>query len=261
MQGGEPMRRTTVLLAALALAALPARAGDASNPEIDDPPNDAGGGNTWGDITIGFVNDTASDIVVTLSISLIPPSVPNGYVYYWLADIGTGDNATMGCALFFFANSPQYGCAHWDREQGPTDDLEGTGSFTPGQPGTVVLNLPRSVAMDPPAGTAVTALEAGTGTVVFAPIPPGTPIPISVGQFIPDDVAAAERDYALAQGPAAGAPGGPSIQGPGGNGSAGNGTGNTTGEPAPAPARTPGVEAPLAAAAVAAVALAARRRR
>lgn len=250
------MMRAAAVLAAVLVIAAPGMAGDEANPEIDDPDGDAGAGNAWGDLTIGWLNDTAADVVTTLMVADIPPVVPQGYVYYVVFDIGTGANATFGCFAFFDSGAWAFGCAHWDRATGPQDDLEGSGSVAPGMPGTVVLNLPRSLVANATVGTVVGGISAGSGTAAFVPVP--LPLPVAPGRFLPDDAAEASRDYVLASGPPA-QPGGPGTQGPGNT--TGNTTGNNTEPPAQQPARTPGLEVPATVAAVGLLARAARRRR
>lgn len=257
------MREALLLTTVLVLAAT-VRAGDEANPEFDDPEGDAGAGAEWGDITTGWVNETAGDIVVTFRVAHIPPVVPDGYVYYDVLDVVQGPNTTtFGCFAFFTAGQYGFGCAHWDRANGPQDQLDGSGTVTPGEPGTVVLNLPRTVANNATAGTVLTNLALGTGLAAFVPVPPEVPLPVAPGTFVPDDGAEANRDYALAgPAPPTGGPlDGPTIQGNAtgpGNFSGGNDTGPAPGGAAPRP--TPGLAVPLAVAALGLLALARRRR-
>lgn len=253
------MQRRSALLVAWLVAAGPALAGTAEDPEITDAAGDTDPPPaTWGDILSVFFNETATDIVATMTagdMSATPPLT----AWYVLADAG-GETFGWGCST---DQGGAVSCfySHWDRAVGPTDFNAGTGSASGG---TVTMNLPKQFAPNATAGTALSRLEAGTGQLtplLLVPFPAPLPLP---GQlfFHQVDTATASRDYVMAGG-VAGAPGGPTTQGPGAGNATGNGIGgNETTPPAgPPPAPTPGVELPLVAAAAAAVARVARRKR
>ncbi|HEV8360254.1 MAG TPA: hypothetical protein VGR28_07365 [Candidatus Thermoplasmatota archaeon] len=258
------MRPTLPMATAMLLLLAPtAMAGDAENPEITDGSGDAGAGAAWGDVTAAWWNETATDIVVTIQLAQLTPATPEDYLWYDIMDAGSGDNRTFGCYAFIANGQPQFGCSHWDRTTGPQDQLDGTGALSPGQPGTVTLNLPKLVA-NATAGMVLSMLSVGSGTAAFVDVPP----PIGpVGSFVPDDAAQGSGTYTIAAG-GSGAPApAPNATQPGGNTTApGNGTGggNATQPPADQgaqPQRTPALGAMAFVAAAGAAALAARRRR
>lgn len=252
------MHRAPVLFAALALLAAPALAGTAENPEITDAAGDAGEGNGWSDITSGWFNETATDIVATLQMAQIAAEPP-GVAWYVVVDIGAesfgwGCSAQGGAMCFY---------GHWDRAEGPTDFQQGQGSID-APSGIVTMNLPKAFAPNATAGSRLTAIEAGAGQVTPVGIAAGTvplpaPLPLPGDAFFRNQDTATGTDFVLA-GAAPGTPGGPATQNPNGTGPGGNGTGGNATAPPP-PQSTPGPEPLLIAGTIAVLALAAGRRR
>jgi hypothetical protein len=244
----QPVRAAAVAaFLTVSLLVPPGHAGDASNPEISDAASDAGAAAAWGDITAGWFNDTATDIVMTLQLAQLTPQAPPGYTWFVVADVagasyGWGANIDQGGPAFFYSV--------WERNgAGPTDFQAGSGSVSAGTPGTITANLPKSYTANATTGDALTSIIASSGQVNFpvtlVPVP--TPLPLPFYQELDG---ATGSDYTLAFG----APPAPPTPG--------NGTGNTTNQtqpPPPAPA--PGFEAALAAGALLLVAEAVRRRR
>jgi hypothetical protein len=130
--------------------------------------------------------------------------------------------------------------------------------------------LPRAFANNVTAGAMLTMIQAGTGQLnpaFVVPLPAPLPLP-GQASFVSTDVAEG-TDYRVASGPARPAP--PSTTTPG-NATGGNTTtppenttsGNDTTSPPPTespPAKSPGLEVPVAVAGALAVAVAVRRRR
>jgi hypothetical protein len=257
-----------MLLSALLFLASPAMAGDAKNPEITDPAGDAGPGSGWGDLTAGWLNDSATAITMTLQLDKLPAAAP-GYTWLVVATIsgeefgwGASSGGNQGGGdLYFYGKNPS---------QGFTDfKSDGKGEIKTGQPGTVSAELPKTYAPNATLGVKVTGLAASTGQFNFAAaIAAGTvPAPFPDAVYYTEMDAAQGKDYVIAFGaPGSSAPpqAGPNgttptpSPGPGG---APSPSPTATPTPSPTPQATPGIEAPVAAALLGLAAAGARRRR
>lgn len=238
------MQRGAAVLAAVLVVAMNAGAGTPEDPEITDPAGDTQFPNaTWVDILAAWLNETATDLVVSMMVGDTGTTFP-GSAWFVVFD---ASGVTYGVACQSDpGGAVACGYGHWDRAQGPTDFTSGTGALSGS---TVTMNMPLAFVENATAGTVLTTIEAGTGQLTpVALVPAPLPVPLPGEAFFQgQDTAAASRDYVL---------GGPVAPLPSNN--TGNNT-NQTEPPAPAP-RTPGFEAPAVIVAAGLLALAVRRR-
>jgi hypothetical protein len=244
-------------LSLVLLVAAAAGAGTEQQPEMTDPPGDAGAGAAWGDIVAGWLNDSATDVSATMKLAQLAAQPP-GTAWFFVADVGSGANATFGWGAFLDEGAAlNFFYGHWDRQAGPTDIQEGAGEVKAAGanvPGYVTALLPKAFADNATAGAKLTGFAAGTGQLtpvdlVGTPVP--LPLPGAAGFVSADD--AAGSDYTLASGPGTNA----TSPGPAAGGAS---PANATGSGAPPPARTPGPQAALTLAVLAAAAWTLRRR-
>jgi hypothetical protein len=248
-------------LALLTALALPAAAGDEANPEITDPAGDAGPAAGWGDITAGWLNETATEVTGVLVFAQLTPQVPPGYNWFVTFDV-VGQAYAMGAGV-----GPDGAVAGWystwDSSAGPTDIQTGPAEVSGTQ---LTLHIPKDYAFNgtnPARITGITASSGQLNPVFFAPLAAPVPLP-AYNEF--DGATGADYNRAVAPGttpaPTPGAGGNTTTPGttPGPGGNATTPGGNTT-TPPPPPAATPGLEMALVAGGVAAAAIVARRRR
>ncbi|HEV8360287.1 MAG TPA: hypothetical protein VGR28_07535 [Candidatus Thermoplasmatota archaeon] len=253
------LARIPTLAAALLVATQLGWAGDASNPEITDPPGDAGAAASFGDITAAWLEERGPNVVGTLRLAQLPEQ-PIGDTYMLLADV----NGTTYAWGLFRSSIPTdfYWYGTWQRGSGPAGPLEqGEGQLAPGSPGTVTFSIPRAY-LGATNGTVLAKLTAVTEVCLCGGV---GPVALPQQQGLTETVfdTAEGADYTVVGvGPAVGnatSPA-PSPAPP----AALDATASPPGDTSAAPDRpTPGAEAALAALAVGAASLAAglRRRR
>lgn len=228
------MRALGALALALLLASV-ASAHHTGSPVFTDPPGDAGPAGPWGDITDGWVDLEGDHLAFALGLAQLPAE-PVGDT--WVMTFTTGDGTMAvgafqdpGAGLAFFV-------APWDPATGPTGPIQMVeGTKEPGTPGALNISVPLAM-LNLTAGSVLGKVGATTG-VCFCVSGQGTPLdPPSTMQAL--DTAAGE-DWRVPP-----------------NGTASS---NTTGPPSPAPAaaRTPGLDGAMVLALLAVAAVAVRR--